>query len=167
MLEDDVDAVTMSWIIRAIYQMVDSCENTPIHIIINTYGGGAYQMFALYDAIRQSPCEVITYGIGAVMSAGTMLFLAGDRRVVYPNTTFMFHSIASGTAGKLFEMKIDETETERVWDRCLNIYADRTNQSAKWWKKKLEFKDWFYDIEDLKEFNIATDELPENKLFLD
>ena len=51
----------------------------PMDMIISTYGGSADDMFALYDVMRmiQKDCEIHTFGLGKVMSAGVLL-LAGE-----------------------------------------------------------------------------------------
>ena len=46
-----------------------------LNFYINTYGGSADDMFAMYDVMQQvmEETEIHTIGVGKVMSAGTLL----------------------------------------------------------------------------------------------
>ena len=64
----------------------DDEEMEPIEFYLSTYGGNADDMFAIYDVMNviKKKCEVHTYGIGKVMSAGVLLLAngtAGKRKV--------------------------------------------------------------------------------------
>ena len=53
----------------------------PIEVYINTEGGDAASMFAIYDTIKflqKEGFQVHTYALGKVMSAGILLFAAGS-----------------------------------------------------------------------------------------
>ena len=56
-------------------------ETKPVEFYINTYGGSADDMFAMYDVMRQvqQDTEIHTIGVGKVMSAGTLLLAAGTK----------------------------------------------------------------------------------------
>ena len=53
----------------------------PFELIISTPGGTAVDMFSIYDMMRQTQedCEIHTYGLGRVMSAGVVLLAAGTK----------------------------------------------------------------------------------------
>ena len=56
-------------------------EKKPVEFYINTYGGSADDMFAMYDVMQQvmEETEIHTIGVGKVMSAGTLLLAAGTK----------------------------------------------------------------------------------------
>ena len=78
-----------SYVLRALQKMIDSSKTEAIDIYIDTYGGYMYSAFAIYDAIRKAPCYVRTHAEGKVMSAGILIYLAGDERYTLPSSTFM------------------------------------------------------------------------------
>ena len=53
----------------------------PIELLISTHGGSASEMFGIYDTMRmvKKDCDVETFGIGKVMSAGVLLLSAGTK----------------------------------------------------------------------------------------
>lgn len=60
-------------------------------ISFSSYGGSTDTMFAIYNIIENLTCYIITIGNAIVASAAADLFLLGEQRYTYPNTTFMFH----------------------------------------------------------------------------
>jgi ATP-dependent protease ClpP protease subunit len=56
-------------------------EKKPVEFYINTYGGSADDMFAMYDVMQvvMEETEIHTIGVGKVMSAGTLLLAAGTK----------------------------------------------------------------------------------------
>lgn len=62
-----------------------------IHVHLMTTGGVLNVGFAIYDVLRNYPGAIYTYAHGDVLSTGAILFLAGDARIAYPNTSLMLH----------------------------------------------------------------------------
>lgn len=79
-------------------------ERKPIYIFINSPGGELSATFTMIDAITMSKTPVYTVNIGCAYSGGFLTFLAGHKRIAYPNSTFLFHegsvSEVGGDAGK-------------------------------------------------------------------
>ena len=71
----------------------------PIEFLISTPGGNADDMFALYDIMRvvRDKCDIVTYGIGKVMSAGVLLLASGTKgqRKIGKNCRVMINSVVS------------------------------------------------------------------------
>lgn len=83
---------------------VTADERKPIYIFINSPGGDLSATFTMIDAIAMSKTPVYTVNIGCAYSGGFLTFLAGHKRIAYPNSTFLFHegsvSEVGGDAGK-------------------------------------------------------------------
>lgn len=75
-------------------------QHDTIFIYLNTPGGNLYTAIQIISAIRQSSATVVTCLEGEVASAGTMIFLAGNKHVVNPNCTFMIHNYSTWFGGK-------------------------------------------------------------------
>lgn len=145
--------------IRAIVQglkLLESAGNDTIEIYIGTYGGDIYDMFCLYDVIRDSKCHIKTVGVGKVMSAGPLLVTAGDERLCYPHTTFMVHEIAwSSWQEKLGDQKVNlkhSEELQDVWSKCLE---ERTGTPSKKWLKLMKGSDTYIDAVAAQELGIV------------
>lgn len=161
-LDMDVSDVMASLVIRALVKMAD-ISHEPIEIYLSSYGGEAYSGLAIYDAIRASPCDIIIYANGKIMSAGVLVFLAGDVRYAAKHTAFMMHSVSSGVEGKVKDQEIDVLEAKRINNVMLDILAERTKMKKNWWYRKILSHDFYFDAQTGKELGVV-DTTPKNKL---
>jgi hypothetical protein len=109
--------------------------NEPIDFIISTHGGNADDMFALYDMMRvvKERCDIQTFGLGKVMSAGVLLLAAGTKgkRKIGKNCRVMisFHNL---------ENEIEEIRFTQ--DAYLNALAAESNMTYTQLKKMIDKK---------------------------
>ena len=132
-----------------------------INIYLCTYGGIIHDMLAIYDEIKKlsKEYEVNIYCVGKIMSAGTVIMLAVDleHRLAYPNTTFMYHTLAGCTWGKMKDMEEDVEESKRLHKLMWNIIKDNTEIP----EEKLDEiykckKDWYITAEQAKKYKIIS-----------
>ena len=133
----------------------------PINIYLNTYGGCIHDMLAIYDEIKAltQEYEVFIYCVGKIMSAGTVIMLAVDlqHRVSYPNTTFMYHTLAGYDIGKMKDLEENVEESKRLHKIMWNIYKENTaipdDKLDDIYKCK---KDWYITAEQAKKYKIIS-----------
>lgn len=75
-------------------------EHDTIFIYLNTPGGSLQTAVQILGAMRQSTATVVTCLEGEACSAGTLIFLAGDKHIVNANCTFMIHNYSGWMGGK-------------------------------------------------------------------
>lgn len=75
-------------------------EHDTVFIYLNTPGGSLQTTVQILSAMRQCTGTVVTCLEGEVCSAGTLIFLAGDKHIVNANCTFMIHNYSSWGGGK-------------------------------------------------------------------
>jgi ATP-dependent Clp protease protease subunit len=113
-------------------------ESKPIEFYINTYGGSADDMFAMYDVMQQimEETEIHTIGVGKVMSAGTLLLAAGTKgkRKIGKNCRVMIHNVAAGNFGILPNLTNELEAIQTLQDDYINAMVENT----KFTRKKLE-----------------------------
>lgn len=68
-------------------------EPEDVLVNINSYGGDAFEAFAIYNSLRDYPGNITTVIKGVAASAAGIIFLAGKRRAVYNKSTFMAHPV--------------------------------------------------------------------------
>ncbi|MEK7198252.1 MAG: ATP-dependent Clp protease proteolytic subunit [Patescibacteria group bacterium] len=90
----------------------------PLTIYINSEGGGIYDMLKIYDHIRNSPLPIVTIVAGYALSAGFIVFLAGDLRKMFPNAFLGFHEPTLYFTGKGSEGPA-ESEESALHQNCL------------------------------------------------
>lgn len=101
-----------------------------VEIYITSPGGSFNYCLAAYDMIRHMSQRVTTIIAGNADSCATILFLAGDRRLVLPNATAGFHE-PSWTPD--VETGFNTSESAKLaknlhgtFDRILSIICERT-----------------------------------------
>ena len=80
---NDVDEESSSSSIKDLFSFAQKDKKKPIYVIVNSYGGSVYEMFAIYDAIqyvKSMGITVYTMGIGKVMSSGLVILVGGSVR---------------------------------------------------------------------------------------
>lgn len=116
----------------------------PIHFIISTPGGRASDMFSIYDVMRmvRKDCDIETFGLGQVMSAGTLLLASGTKgkRKIGRNCRVMVHQVSAGTSGPHHEMINEIAEIEYTQQKYIKCLAAETKMSETFIKKLFEKK---------------------------
>lgn len=103
-----------------------------ITIKLNTGGGACYDGLALYDRIRQSPCNVVIIGSGLLGSMGLIIFLAGDERRLSENARLLNHQVSiDDFSGRNSAFKIEQKELDVLNELNTEIVSERTGQSIK------------------------------------
>ena len=132
-----------------------------INIYLSTFGGYIYDMLSIYDEIKSLKDEykVNIYCVGKIMSAGTIIMLAADyeHRFAYPSTTFMYHTLAGGSFGKIKDIEENAEECKRLHKIMWNIYKENTaipdDKLDEIYKCK---KDWYITAEQAKKYKIIS-----------
>lgn len=73
----------------------EAMGDTTIHINLMSDGGFATIGLAFYDRIRSSRCHTVITAYGEVGSAAVLVFLAGDERIMAPNSYLYLHEESS------------------------------------------------------------------------
>ena len=132
-----------------------------INIYLCTYGGCIHDMLAIYDEIKKLTKEytVNIYCVGKIMSAGTIIMLAVDldHRFAYPNTTFMYHTLAGWNYGKIKDMEENVEESKRLHKLMWQIYKENTeipeDKLNEIYKCK---KDWYITAKEALKYKIIS-----------
>jgi len=106
-----------------------------IKIYVNTYGGSADEMFAIYDTMNwcKQFCDIQTIGFGKVMSAGTLLLAAGTdgKRHVSPHCRVMIHSVNGGHVGELHNLQNEMEQMAELQDSYIQAISSETNMTKR------------------------------------
>jgi ATP-dependent Clp protease protease subunit len=101
-----------------------------VNLLLSTPGGSVMNGINLYNVLRAMPFRLVTHNVGNVDSIGNAVFLAGERRLACPHSTFMFHGVGFDGGGQHFEEKSLRERLEGVLadqNRIAGIIAEHTN----------------------------------------
>jgi len=120
-------------------------KEAPVTIHLHTCGGESEQGMAIYDAIRSMPYWVTIVGYADIRSMSSIIFLAGDEKLMMPNSKFMIHYGEYYTFGEMKTVEADFNEDKKFNKFMDKLYSDKSDFSRKEIKKMLESKRniWF------------------------
>ena len=134
----------------------------PIEFLLSTEGGNVPDMFSIYDCMRdiQKDCEIHTFGLGKVMSAGILLLSAGTKgkRKVGKHCRLMMHSVQGGHFGSIKELETDIREVRWYQEQFITAISEETKLDRKELKSIFRRKtDTYFDAEQALKWGIADE----------
>ena len=134
----------------------------PIDIRISTRGGSASEMFSVYDTMRlvRDKCDISTFGVGKVMSAGTLILAAGTKgkRKIMKNCRVMIHAVSAGSVGAIHNLQNELEEIQAIQDAYIRCLVEETDLTKRQLKKMLDQKVNIYlTAEEAVEYGLADE----------
>ncbi len=129
-------------------------QRKKIYIGIFSYGGDLTQALYFADVLIASKTPVVTFAMGATMSAGAICWLAGDKRYAFPHSQVLIHQGSTGVQGTAEEVNQAISSYKRVLKSLEEYILSRTNIDKKLWNRKKKI-DWYLDSNELSELGIA------------
>ncbi len=126
-----------------------------IYMYIDSPGGHISGMYAIFDTMNYIKPDIVTVGIGTVMSAGSFLLAAGTKgkRYALPNTDIMIHELSGGSGGKFNDMKNKQKHLESIHEKMMKHFSELTGQPLKRVKKDME-RDYYMNPKEAKRYGI-------------
>ncbi len=117
--------------------------DTPnLTVRINSYGGSVSEGLAIYSLLSEFKGHLKTIVDGFACSAASVIFMAGEERVVPENGLLMIHNAWSYAEGDANVMKKMAEDLEKITQPSVNIYTSKTNLSEKEIKEKMDKEEW-------------------------
>src|SRR5690606_10750507 len=121
-------------LIDVISQVRKQPEATSFEVYLNTPGGVVDTGFDIYNFLKSLGVPITTIGGGVgesnktddkiVASMGTVLFMAGQKRIVLPGTKFMIHLPMGGISfATAEEMEAHSKHMRDVENKVINFYT--------------------------------------------
>lgn len=70
-----------------------------IIVHINSYGGEVSEGFAVYNTLKNHPAKVTTICDGFACSAASVIFMAGEKRIMNPLSALWIHNVQTWASG--------------------------------------------------------------------
>jgi ATP-dependent protease ClpP protease subunit len=134
--------------------------NKPILVHMKTRGGAWEEGMAIYDTIRSCPWPVTILNYTHARSMSSIIFQAANKRVMMPNSQFMFHQGTEVAYGTVKQVHSYIDFYKKTNDLMLDIYTRRMKESAEFKEKTdKQIKHWLTTQMDKKEdvFLTATE----------
>lgn len=105
---------------------LNAVESSDIDVEINSPGGDTFAGVTMYNALRASGKNVTTKVMGVAASAASLVFMAGDKRIMPANTMLMIHDPWTITAGNASELRDTADMLDKVGGSVRATYAARS-----------------------------------------
>lgn len=142
-----------------IRQFTRTYPQAPVTLNIFSPGGSVFDGLVLYDTLRTIADQghaVTTVARGMAASMGSLLFLAGDNRLIGSQAMVMFHGMAASTGGDIYSMKEDIEFYEKLEAKMDEIVFERTKVTPAMLAKKTKKTDWWLSAQECLKLNVAT-----------
>ena len=100
-----------------------------INVYINSYGGEVKEGIAIYNALRRHKAKVRTICDGFACSIASVIFMAGDERVMNEASALMIHNAWTFAEGNAAQLRKQAEDLEKITQ--LSIEAYKANSSLK------------------------------------
>lgn len=123
----------------------------PVHLHVQSDGGEVYGALTLADRLDGwgDRMPIITVAEGSCMSSGTIISVAGTRRLALPTTTFLIHQFTTWwthTGLKFTEMQDEMVAQEILFNQLVDHYVRNTRMDADTVRRLLA-RDTFMDVD--------------------
>jgi ATP-dependent Clp protease protease subunit len=104
-------------------------EGPVLTVEISSPGGDAFAAVAMYNGLRASGKEITTKVMGVAASAASLIFMAGDKRVMPKNTHLMVHNPSAFGGGTADDHQEMADMLSKVGATIRGTYAARSGMS--------------------------------------
>lgn len=148
-LESDVSAYLLS---KKLEELKDVSE---INVYINSYGGEVAEGLAIYNALKRHKAKVVTHCDGFACSISSVIFMAGNERVMSNTSTLMIHNAWSRVSGNANDFRKEADDLEKITQLSINAYMSQVSIPEEELKIMMDEETWLMPQEAL-EYGFAT-----------
>lgn len=127
-----------------------------INVNINSLGGDVKEGIAIYNALQRHPAKVTTRCDGWACSIASVIFMAGDNRVMYPTSLLMIHNAwTSAWTANAAEMRKLADDLDTITGSSKAAYMEHINITEESLSRMMDEETWITP-EDALEMGFAT-----------
>ena len=127
-----------------------------INVHINSYGGDVSEGLAIYNVLREHKAQIVTICDGFACSAASVVFMAGDRRVMQPASLLMIHNAWTVAMGNAAQLRKTADDIETITQASVEAYKKVATISEEEIKVLMDAETWILP-KDAVEYGFATE----------
>lgn len=137
------------------YELEQLGEVDEIDVYINSYGGSVSQGFAIYNMLKSHKAKVKTICQGFACSIASIIFMAGDERIMQDASLLMIHNPWTCVVGNSNELRKTADDLEKMAQVSVDIYSQVTGLDESVIKEMMDKETWITGAEAI-ELGFAT-----------
>ena len=147
-LESDVSSYTLA-------KEIEGLDVDVINVYINSYGGEVAEGLAIYNQLRRHKAKVKTYCDGFACSAASVVFMAGDERIMSNASLLMIHNAWCYAVGNHNQLRKSADDMETITQASINAYMNHISITEEKLKELMDAETWITPADAL-EMGFAT-----------
>ena len=144
---------------RSAYNIVNELKEiqaSNVNVHINSYGGDVSEGLAIYNTLKSLNKNVTTICDGFACSAASVVFCAGDKRVMSDSSLLMIHNAWTYAQGNSEVLRKTAEDLDIITQASVNAYKLTANISEEEIKNLMDNESWI-TAESAVEMGFATD----------
>lgn len=113
-----------------------------IDVYINSYGGEVAEGLAIHSALLRHPAKIVTHCDGFACSAASVVFMAGDERMMGRASLLMIHNAWTSATGNAAQLREEADNLDKISHAAANAYRSRVNIPEDELQKLLDNESW-------------------------
>lgn len=126
-----------------------------INVYINSYGGEVAEGLAIYNALKRHKAKIVTHCDGFACSIASVIFMAGDERLMSDASLLMIHNAWSYVNGNAAEMRKAAEDLDTITSASVAAYMSGVNITESEVRKLMDNESWILPT-DAVEMGFAT-----------
>lgn len=147
-LESDVSG-------HELVQQLDQLDVDLINVYINSYGGFVSEAWAIHNALKRQKAKIRTICEGFACSAASLIFMAGDERIMLDTSALWIHNVQTFAAGDYKKLQSEAEGAKKLNELGMQIYLEHVNLSKEELAAMMDKETWISPTEAL-EWGFAT-----------
>lgn len=150
-------------VVKSLLDLDAKPDPSPIGIRISSPGGSLFAVLAICDVIKNLKHEVITVGIGEIVSGGVLILSSGSKRYISKHSMVMLHQPSldiKNWAPSFSEFREFSQTLIKIENQMYSVLAENTGKTAVEIKEEFQKEKWFTAEEAI--VNGLADELLES-----
>src|SRR5690606_26724027 len=126
-----------------------------ISVYINSYGGFVSEAWAIHNALKRHKATIRTVCEGFACSAASLIFMAGDERIMLDTSALWIHNVQSFAAGDYKKLQSEAEGAKKLNELSMQVYLEHVNLSKEELAEMMDKETWISPTEAL-EWGFAT-----------
>ena len=126
-----------------------------INVYINSYGGEVAEGIAIYNALRRHKAKVRTICDGFACSIASVIFMAGDERVMNEASMLMIHNAWTYAEGNAAQLRKQAEDLEKITQLSVEAYKAHSSLKEEEITALMDAETWILPSEAV-EYGFAT-----------
>lgn len=127
-------------------QLEELKDVSTINVHISSYGGEVKEGLAIYNTLKNHKAKIKTYCDGFACSIASVIFMAGDERIMSKASLLMIHNAWTWAQGNADELRKQADDLDKITSASINAYLEHVNIGEKKLKKLMDDETWItYD----------------------